>query len=189
MTGLKLSCLAQTAGVIPAPNLEPLILTARMEAAAQGRFDAQRSAYFPPECNFLAAHITLFHALPGSQLSTIDTQLEQIARATSPITAEVTGLRFLGCGVAYRLDAPQLGTLRGALAAQWTAWLTNQDRARFQAHITVQNKVSTATAHETLALLEVDFQPWSFLLTGLTLWRYLGGPWQRLSEHAFQTLE
>ena len=188
-TGLKLSRLAQTAGVIPDSNLEPLIVTARMEATAQACFDAQRSAHFPPDRNFIAAHITLFHALPGSERSTIDADLEQIVCATPEITARVTGLRSLGRGVAYRLEAPQLGTLRGALSAQWETWLTNQDRARFQAHITVQNKVSTATARETLALLEVEFQPWSFVLTGVTLWRYLGGPWQRLSEYAFQMLE
>lgn len=188
-TGLKLSRSAQTAGVIPASNVEPLILTARMEAAAQERFAAQRSVHFPVSRNFVAAHITLFHALPGSERSTIDARLEQIALATPPITAQVTGLRSLGRGVAYQLDAPQLGTLRGALAAQWEIWLTNQDRARFRAHVTVQNKVSTATARETLALLEADFQPSTFLLTGVTLWRYLGGPWQRLSEYAFQSLE
>jgi 2'-5' RNA ligase len=160
-----------------------------MEAAAQERFDALRNAHFPPSRNFLAAHITLFHALPSSQRSTINAQLEQIAHETPQIRAEVTGLRFLGRGVAYQLEAAHLRTLHEALAVQWEPWLTNQDRARFRAHITVQNKVSAATARETLALLETDFQPWSFALTGLTLWRYLGGPWQRLSEYAFQMPE
>jgi 2'-5' RNA ligase len=167
-------------------TLEPLILTAQMEPLALEVFDAQRRAFFPPERNVLKAHITLFHHLPGAELGTIKTQLEEMALKTPRITSEVTGLRFLGQGVAYNLRASRLLEVRAELAAHWADWLTNQDHSGFKPHVTVQNKVSAEEARETLRILEARFQPWSFSITGLELWRYLGGPWQAVGSYAFQ---
>jgi 2'-5' RNA ligase len=166
---------------------QPLILTATMEPSALEVFDAQRRTFFPPERNVLTAHITLFHHLPGAELENITTQLEAISLRTPRITAEVTGLRFLGQGVAYNLRASRLSELRAELGVQWAAWLTNQDRSGFKPHVTVQNKVSGETARETLRILEARFQPWSFSITGLALWRYLGGPWEPVETFAFRT--
>ena len=44
---------------------EPLVVTLLLEPSAQERFDRVRAAHFPAERNHLAAHVTLFHALPG----------------------------------------------------------------------------------------------------------------------------
>src|SRR6476469_7699644 len=52
------------AGVV---DHRPLIVTLLLDDAAQQRFDALRTAHFPAERNHLAAHVTLFHALPGEQ--------------------------------------------------------------------------------------------------------------------------
>ncbi len=169
----------------PADLEQPLILTATMEDAAFERFDTQRRAFFPPERNHLQAHITLFHHLPGMRLEAIKTQLEEIARRTSSISVEVTGLRSLGRGVAYRLQAPRLEDLRAELRTLWLEELTEQDRARIKPHVTVQNKVAPDVARETLAILEATFQPWTFQVTGLGLWRYLGGPWASLETFKF----
>jgi 2'-5' RNA ligase len=165
--------------------LEPLILTAMMEDEAFERFDAQRREFFPSERNFLQAHITLFHHLPGEELDAIQARLEAVSSKLEPMQTEVVGLRFLGRGVAYDLRAPKLEVLRKDLASVWLEWLTNQDRSGFKPHVTVQNKVTPLEARETLALLGARFQPWSFSVTGLTLWRYLGGPWQRLKDFVF----
>ncbi len=165
--------------------LEPLILTATMDDAAFERFDAQRREFFPAHRNHLSAHITLFHHLPGDQLKSITEKLEVLTAQVQPLLVEVTGLRFLGRGVAYDLRSPRLEVLRQDLAGFWLEWLNNQDRSGFKPHVTVQNKVSSSEAKETLALLEARFQPWSFTVTGLTLWRYLGGPWEPLMDFAF----
>jgi 2'-5' RNA ligase len=165
--------------------LEPLILTAAMDHAAFERFDAERREFFPAHRNHLSAHITLFHQLPSDRLEGITVQLEALVARVQPIHVEVIGLRFLGRGVAYDLRSPKLETLRQDLAGSWLERLTNQDRGGFKPHVTVQNKVSASQARETLALLEARFQPWAFEVTGLTLWRYLGGPWERLMNFAF----
>jgi 2'-5' RNA ligase len=148
-------------------------------------FDAQRQKFFPPERNFIPAHVTLFHHLPSNRLEDITATLEGIAARTLPMTAEVTGLRFLGRGVAYDLNAPRLERLRSELAQAWHGELTNQDRSGFKPHVTVQNKVSSDTARETLTLLEARFTPWTFQVLGLDLWRYLGGPWALLESWRF----
>jgi len=43
---------------------QPLILTLKLDEESQAFFDKQRALYFPPERNFLKAHLTLFHQLP-----------------------------------------------------------------------------------------------------------------------------
>jgi hypothetical protein len=43
------------------------VVTLLLDDGAQRRFDRLREAYFPPERNHVAAHVTLFHALPGGQ--------------------------------------------------------------------------------------------------------------------------
>ena len=58
---------------------EPLIVTLLLEEAAQQRFDRLREQHFPPERNHLAAHVTLFHALPGEQLDAVRADLAAAA--------------------------------------------------------------------------------------------------------------
>ena len=48
----------------------PLIVTLLVDDDAQQHFDALRSEHFPAERNYLRAHVTLFHALPGGRGST-----------------------------------------------------------------------------------------------------------------------
>jgi hypothetical protein len=47
--------------------VEPLIVTLLLDPEAQERSDRLRSAHFPAERNHVAAHVTLFHALPDEQ--------------------------------------------------------------------------------------------------------------------------
>src|SRR3712207_1555034 len=97
-------------------NTAPLILTLQLDERSFAFFDEQRRRYFPPERNFIPAHLTLFHALPGEQLGTIAADLEALSKEQVPHLLEVTGLRFLGRGVAYRLDSPSLILMRQILA-------------------------------------------------------------------------
>lgn len=154
----------------------PLILTVALDAASQARFDALRRAHFPPGRNHLAAHVTLFHALPAEHAPAVRADVADAARRPS-FDVEVAGLRPLGRGVAYVLRSPELDALRAALTARWRPWLTAQDARRFAAHVTVQNKVTPAAARALLDDLRASFVPGTARAEGLDLWRYDGGPW------------
>jgi len=156
----------------------PLILTAEAEPFAAARFDALRRAYFPPERNQLAAHITMFHALPGSECDAVLRQVAAAARGLTPIEVEASGLRSLGRGVALTLRSEALAALRADLAHSFAGVLTAQDAQGWRAHVTVQNKVTSAVARATLAALSAGFVPWHFRVTGVGVWRYDGGPWE-----------
>jgi 2'-5' RNA ligase len=164
---------------------DPLIVTLALDEASFAFFDRQRRRYFPPERNFIPAHVTLFHALPGEELRKVLTTLEQVCGPEAPFDIAVTGLRSLGRGVAYTLDAPELGRIRSSLAGRWSAFLTPQDRQKHSPHVTVQNKVDPATARTTLAELQAAFQPFTARGEGLHLWWYRGGPWEPIRTFRF----
>lgn len=166
------------------PDLDPLVLTLRLDGPTQARFDDLRRRHFPPERNHLAAHVTAFHALPGDRVADVLADLEALAPAR-PLGLVVSGVRFLGRGVAYDLTGAEAVALREALAARWRAWLTPQDRQRWRPHVTVQNKVEPARARALHAELAGDFTPGRASATGLALWRYRGGPWEPVAEVPF----
>jgi 2'-5' RNA ligase len=161
-----------------------LVVTLLLDDDAQRRFDRLRAEHFAPERNHLSAHVTMFHALPGEHLDEVSAGL-RTAAGREPFDVEVTGLRFLGRGVAYTLRSAELADLRDGLAAAWEPWLTRQDRQRHAPHVTVQNKVEPAVARALHERLAAEFTPWSARARGLGLWRYLGGPWEAVSEHPF----
>ncbi len=154
----------------------PLIVTLLLDDDAQQRFDRLRAAHFPVERNHLQAHVTLFHALPGEHLAEVRDELAAVA-ARPPFEVAVTGVRFLGRGVALDLDADELTRLRARLAAAFGPWLTRQDQQWSRPHVTVQNKVEPAVARALHADLAAAFRPETVTARGLGLWRYLGGPW------------
>ncbi len=164
--------------------MEPLIVTLALDAAAQARFDALRAAHFPPERDHLAAHVTLFHALPGEHLEQVRSDLRQVAQREK-YDVQVTRVRSLGRGVAYDLRAPELDAQHRELADRWQPWLTRQDRQRLSAHVTVQNKVAPAAARALLVELSAGFESYDVRATGFALWRYLGGPWEPLGSSPF----
>lgn len=164
----------------------PLILTLTLDEASQAFFDAQRKKYFPPKINYLSAHLTLFHALPGAEEAIISEHLTEVAAAQSGLLPfQVTGLKFMGRGVMYTLDNPDLPALHRCLQRQWQAWLSPQDQQGLRPHITVQNKVDPAVARALHEELAAGFQPFEVQGTGLALWAYKGGPWELRQRFAF----
>ena len=165
----------------------PLIVTLKLDARAQAYFDALRRAYFPPERYLVGAHVTLFHAIPA----VYETQLLRVAAslcaAAAPFAVSVTSLRFLGRGVAYSLGASCADTIRAALAREFAEDLTAQDRARWNPHITIQNKVSAERARETLAILSALPPVADAMAIGLVVWRYEGGPWSGVADLPFES--
>ena len=166
-------------------NELPLILTLRLDEALAARFERERRQYFAPKRNHIPAHLTLFHALPGNEEPGIIRHLRALAAETLPPPLRVSGFRFLGRGVAYEIESPQLLALRGDLARHWKPWLTPQDAQGFRPHVTVQNKVEPEAARSLLQHLREGFEPVEGTGTGLLLWRYLGGPWELAAEFSF----
>jgi 2'-5' RNA ligase len=153
---------------------QPLILTLSLDTVSQAFFDTQRERWFPPERNFLKAHLTLFHQLPNE-----DAMREYFQNLKKPeFEVSITGLKFLGGGVAYQAESNVLQQLHRSISAQFAHAITPQDRQPFRPHITIQNKVSPETAKALLAELTPTFTPFKVQATGLDVWLYLGGPWQ-----------
>jgi 2'-5' RNA ligase len=166
---------------------QPLILTLRMDERSQEHFDHLRERHFPPERNYLRAHLTLFHKLPGEREAEISTELRDICQDREPFTLAARDLRFLGRGVAYELSSPELLALRRELARSWEPWLSAQDRQGFKPHITVQNKVMPEQARGLQNKLQATFTPFEIVGLGLSLWRYVGGPWEPVDAYLFES--
>ena len=165
--------------------MEPLILTLRMDDLSQRNFDRLREEHFPGARNFIPAHLTLFHKLPGEQEREISQTLNDLCRRQPPFPLTATGLIFMGRGVGYRLESPALQSLRKRLADEWGPWLGPQDRQGFRPHVTVQNKATPEGARALHRRLEEAFAPFEVGAEGLRLWRYLGGPWEPVGSYGF----
>ncbi|WP_294319656.1 2'-5' RNA ligase family protein [uncultured Sphingomonas sp.] len=167
------------------PEPAPIIVTALFGHEDQAWFERQRRAYFPPERNVLAAHCTMFHHLAPELAAELKQRLSALTRGVSAPIARVGGLMNLGRGVAYRIESPDLESVRAELADAFGSMLTPQDRAGWRPHVTIQNKVEPATAKALLAELSARFSPRPLKIAGLASWWYRGGPWEQLSRNMF----
>jgi 2'-5' RNA ligase len=163
----------------------PLIVTALFGRQDQAWFDALRREHFPPDRNFLAAHLTLFHHLPPSVAEELKHRLSQETRGIRAPRARVTGLMSLGRGIAYRIEVPELDAIRERLTDAFAGLLMPQDAGRWRPHVTVQNKVSPSLAAAVMKALSRDFVPREVEIAGLASWHYRGGPWESHSRHMF----
>lgn len=163
----------------------PLILTATVAPEDLAPFDALRRLHFTPDRNHLRAHLTMFHRLPGEKEAALLPVLEAACRESGPISAEVSGLRHLGAGVAFRVASPELEGLHAGLKTRFASWLNPQDAQRWQPHITIQNKVTREKADLLFEDLSADFEPHRISITGVDLWLYKGGPWEHRAHLPF----
>ncbi len=154
-----------------------------MEEGAQRWFEEQRQAYFPPALNRIPAHLSLFHSLPGD--ATTRHLLAEAAATQPAFTMQMDGVRSMGRGVMYTLASPEVMRLHRALAGQFTAFLTPQDKQPLRPHVVVQNKVEPAEAKALLAVLQARFVRRDVGAVGLDWWEYQGGPWRLLERFGF----
>ena len=162
-----------------------LIVTAELGGEDQAWLDRLRRTHFPPERNLLAAHLTMFHALPPSLESEARHRLGQAAKAPPP-RAEIAGLMDLGGGVAFRIVSDELDSVRAELAEAFRGSLTAQDGQGWRPHVTIQNKVAPKVARALLTELQAGFAPRALTIKGLGLHRYLGGPWEKVADYPFR---
>ncbi|CAA9413589.1 MAG: hypothetical protein AVDCRST_MAG74-2459 [uncultured Pyrinomonadaceae bacterium] len=164
----------------------PLILTLKLDAESFAFFDALRRKHFPAERNFLSAHVTLFHNLPGSRREQIETDLNHLCRRHKSFPLLFSRWRFLGRGSAIEIESAELDSLRNELKNKWNDWLTAQDRQKFKPHITVQNKVAPEAARRLFEELSANWTSRDGAGIGIELWHYLNGPWKLAGEFAFE---
>ncbi len=164
----------------------PIIMTAQMGQAEFAWADRLRRCHYPPERNKVAAHITLFHHLPPQALDEIKSAVIALTSSMPKPEATLSGLLHLGNGVAYRVQAPQLLSLRMELAERFIGLLVAQDQQIPRLHITVQNKVTPREAQSLFDQLSAGFEPRPFTIRGIGLHYYVEGHWQEIGTWPFR---
>lgn len=163
-----------------------------------------RNQYFPKAINKLAAHLTLFHALPGSKLEdSIIPVLEQVASRTTAFRINATKAFRLKRGIAISVEELGLGTgsssniqqrgkqVHHQLQSLWKeeSFLSDQDAGGCRLHYTIMNKVDDeALIAKALKEIRETWKGHVGMVEGLGLWRYDRGSWRWQRKFAFRPL-
>ncbi|KAL8792204.1 MAG: hypothetical protein Q9195_005226 [Heterodermia aff. obscurata] len=158
------------------------VLTLRTNREFHERINDLRKQYFPPQLNKLDAHITLFHALPGSQLASIVSDLLETARTQQRFQIKTLKPLKYAHGVALDASNEDAHRLWTAFERKWgpagADFLSKQDR-QFKAHYTVQNKVEKEVADQTWEEVRDRFESDQGEAIGFTLYKYMkSGHWR-----------
>ncbi|TKA40961.1 hypothetical protein B0A54_07873 [Friedmanniomyces endolithicus] len=145
-----------------------------------------RTRYFPKRINKLDAHLTFFHALPGSILeSSVIPVLQDVAQHTVPFRLLATKPFRLKHGIALSVakneGARQAQEVHRALLEPWLkeGFLSEQDRGGCNVHYTIMNKVDDELeVAKALEEVRESFKPDNGTAEGLGLWRYDRGWWR-----------
>jgi 2'-5' RNA ligase len=162
-----------------------LIVTAEIAQRDFSWLEGLRRAHYPAERNRVPVHLTMFHALPPSAEPELRSRLARLARGAPP-SAVIDGLIDLGGGVAFRVVSDDLDRIRDDLAADLHGLLSAQDNGGWRPHITIQNKVAPKVARALKQELERQFVARPLAIAGLSLNRYLDGPWERIAFYPFR---
>ncbi|HTG38275.1 2'-5' RNA ligase family protein [Sphingomonas sp.] len=168
-----------------APEPAPIIVTALFGHEDAAWLTGMRRRHFPPERNYLDAHLTLFHHIAPALADELKRRLAQETRGVAAPRAMLAGVMSLGRGTAFRVESPELEAIRTRLADAFLGMLMPQDQAGWRPHVTIQNKVEPGVARTLKARLEADYAPRPLAIAGLGAWWYRGGPWEPLSRHMF----
>lgn len=167
------------------------VLTMKLEDSLSGPLDDLRKQYFPKKLNRTSAHLTLFHALPHSQIGVLEQSLSELSSSTRPFHVTTGGPFRMRRGVGVNVDAgyQEMKEIQGQLRSQWLSFLSEQDQGGFRPHWTVMNKVDDE-ADVQHALNEVrrdlSHNAKEGLAVGLELWKYDRGNWIWAQEYTFR---
>lgn len=164
----------------------PFIVTGELPVDIFSWANGLRAENFPPERNFLKAHVTLFHSFAPSLRDELPRFLARMAGEFAPPTAELTGLMDLGGGTALEIRSPAMLAVRKLIADHFWDMLTKQDQGGKKLHITVQNKVSRKDAVALQAELGPRLLPRRFGFTGLGLHIYRNPHWEAVATWKFR---
>lgn len=171
------------------------VLTLLTDTSHHDRMTALRSRYFPKHINKLAAHLTLFHALPGSKLeSSIIPVIQAVAKQTAPFKVHAAKPFRLKRGVAISVAKQQGGqqaqAVHRALQQPWVkeGFLSEQDAGGCRVHYTIMNKVDDeGEVRKAVEEVQADWKGDYGMADGLGLWRYDRGWWRWERRFDFQS--
>jgi hypothetical protein len=123
--------------------------------------------------------------LPPSAEPEVRRRLSELARQPTP-KAMLTGLMDLGTGTALRVHSDELDLIRDQLTDALHGLLSAQDAGGWAPHVTIQNKVLPKEARRLRDDLERSFKPSALRIEGFGLYRYLGGPWEKIGIYKFR---
>ncbi len=169
------------------PKSESYELTLHTDDTHREAVIALRNQYFPPIFTKTAAQIILFRTLPGSELASIESAIQDVVRHQRPFTlATGKAVRHTG-GLALDVHAAQARIIFGALRARWRGFLSEQDR-NFRPLYVFQNQVEDkGLLQETFEEIRKNFAISGGTVTGLRLYLYAqGGDWVLRGRYPFQ---
>ncbi len=164
----------------------PFIVAGELPADVLAWADGLRRAHYPPERNWLKAHVTLFHSFAPSLKEALPRYLSAMAGEYAPPAAEVTGLMDLGKGTAIAVRSPGLLAIRDRIAEHFWDLLTRQDQGGKKLHITIQNKVPRDDALALQRSLEPALPHPKFHFVGLALHIYRNPYWEAVGAWKFR---
>jgi hypothetical protein len=148
----------------------PLILTLKLDKASQSLLTDLRTKYFPKNRNYLAAHVTLFHAIPSHHYPELDAHLQSRADQTGEFEVfigEPKKMSNKGVMVTVR-DRPHgkiekihddIQQFLQSRVKEEKDKLTDQDSRRMgKAHVTVMNKAEEDEVDECFKQVEKKFE-------------------------------
>lgn len=162
------------------------VLTLTTTPSLTDPLTALRRSHFPRHLDRHPAHLTLFHALPGSEMALITAALGELCASQKPLRLAMGGVFRMRRGVGINAaDARDGGGSQAArrlhreLQRRWWDMLSAQDRRPWRPHWTVQNKAADDGAVDAaLEDVRTGFRGAEGLATGCALWRYeKGGRW------------
>jgi len=174
------------------PEKDVYVLTFLTDSKHHKTMTQWRKDYFPARLNKLDAHLTLFHALPGSKLDDeIIPTLEATAKSTEQFHILAATPFRLKHGIAIGVPKTAGGTtardVHAKLRDQWRPFLSDQDAGGFAAHYTIMNKVDDdKKVNGAFAEVEQNFQACPGMIEGLSLWRYDRSRWEWARDFVFQ---
>lgn len=166
------------------------VLTMKLEGSLAQPLNQMRDQYFPKRLNRTGAHLTLFHALPHSQMDELENSLLQLASNTKPFHVTTGGPFRMRLGVGVNVDGgyQNMKDVHSQLRSMWMPFLSEQDQGGFRPHWTVMNKVNEEEEIEH-ALNEIRQELSQNTkegnAVGLELWKYDRGNWIFASEYTF----
>lgn len=166
------------------------VLTLKITDGLAKPMDEMRNRYFPRHLNRTGAHLTLFHALPESQMETLEQGLAQVARSVQPFAVS-SGKPFrMRKGVGINVDEgyKAMKDVHADLQSQWASFLSEQDAGGFRPHWTVMNKVDDEEKVDGAFCTirqELSERNQEGKAVGLDLWRYERGNWIFAKEYLF----
>ncbi|KAI5196745.1 hypothetical protein E4T38_08334 [Aureobasidium subglaciale] len=167
------------------------VLTLLTDAKHHRTLTETRKKYFPPRLNRLEAHITLFHALPGSLLEEkIKPTLREVSSNTTQFHLLAATPFRLNKGIAIGLPKSSGGDdarqVHQQLKFAWEDFLSRQDAGGFAAHYTIMNKVDDEKeVQKAFEQVQEEWKGCHGTVLGLSLFKYDRGNWVHDEDFKF----